>query len=301
MFQAMTTSEQHQYRLGALYVALSAFAWSLSGLFIRAVTTDLTTLLCVRGLISGTAVIAFFFYLEGARGFTILRSMGWPFVQITFFSAASMICGIGSMWYASVADAMVIYATTPFMTAGVAYLMIREVPSRSTIIAAAVALAGVLIMLTDRSGGTGSLFGKLLAFLMAVTVAFMATIMRQYKHMNMLPSMAASAWLCSLVTIWFASPLTIGAHNLGLIFAFAIVQNALGLILYTFGSHRIPAADASLLVSLEVPLTPLWVWLFMDETPSNATIMGGFVVAAALFSHIGVEMRRNRVTTGGHA
>lgn len=294
----MTPFEQKQYRLGALYVALSALAWSLSGLFIRAVTTDLTTLLCVRGMISGTAVFAFFFFIEKGRAFTILRSMGWPFVQITIFSAASMMFGIASMWYATVADAMVIYATVPFMTAGVAFVMIREIPSRSTMIAAAIAMAGVLVMLTDRTGGSGSLFGKFMAFMMAVTVAFMATIMRQHKAMPMLPAMAASAWLCSLCTIWFASPLTISAHNLGLIFAFAIVQNAMGLILYTYGSFRIPAADASLLVALEVPLTPLWVWLFMSETPSVATIVGGSVVAMALFGHILFEMRRNRVQSG---
>lgn len=294
----MSTAEQHQYRLGAFYVAASALAWSLSGMFIRSVTTDLMTLLCLRGIFSGTAVFAFFFYLEGRRGWSVLKGQGWPFVQITFFSAASMMSGIGSMWYASVADAMVIYATVPFLTAGVAYLMIREVPSRSTIVAAAVALGGVLIMLADRSGGSGSLFGKFLAFVMAMTVAFMATMMRQHKHMNMLPSMAASAWLCSLSTVWFAQPLSVSGHDLGLIVTFALVQNALGLILYTFGSHRIPAADASLLVSLEVPLTPLWVWLFMNETPSHATIIGGFVVALALFSHIAVEMRRNRVQSG---
>ncbi len=290
----MTSSEQHQYRLGAFFVAASALAWSLSGLFIRAVTTDLMTLLCIRGIFSGTAIFLFFFYLEGRRGWAILRAQGWPFVWITFFSAASMMSGIGSMWYASVADAMVIYATVPFLTAGVAFLMIREVPNRSTIIAAAVALGGVLIMLSDRSGGTGSLFGKFLAFVMSLTVAFMATMMRQHKQMNMLPAMAASAWLCSFATAWFAHPGTVSGHDLGLILTFAIVQNAMGLILYTFGSHRLPAADASLLVSLEVPLTPLWVWLFMNETPTAATIVGGLVVAVALVSHITFEMNRNR-------
>ena len=294
----MNHFEQQQYRLGALYVALSALAWSRYRMFIRAVNTHLTTMLFVRGMISGTAVFIFFFLIKKGRAFTILRSMGWPFVQITIFSAASMMFGIASMWYASVADAMVIYATVPFMTAGVAFVMIREIPSRSTMVAAGIAMVGVLIMLTDRTGGSGSLFGKFMAFMMAVTVAFMATIMRQHKAMPMLPAMAASAWLCSLCTIWFASPLTISAHNLGLIFAFAIVQNAMGLILYTYGSYRIPAADASLLVALEVPLTPLWVWLFMSETPTVATIIGGTIVAVALFGHIVFEMRRNRVQPG---
>lgn len=287
-------SENRQYRLGALYVALSALAWSSSGLFIRTISTDIMTLLCLRGLISGTAVMLVFFAIEGRRAPALLRHLGWPFVTVTIFSAASMMSGIGSMWYASVADAMVIYATVPFMTAAVAWVMIGEKPGRSTLIASAVALGGVLIMLVDTSGGSGSLFGKFLALVMSVTVAFMATIMRQHRTLPMLPAMAASAWLCSLSTVWFADPLSVSTANLGMIATFALVQNALGLILYTFGASRIPAADASLVVSLEVPLTPLWVWLVLNEIPSTATILGGGVVAVALFGHIYTEMRRNR-------
>jgi len=45
-----------------------------------------------------------------------------------------------------------------------------------------------------------------------------------------------------------------------------------------------------------VPLTPLWVWIFMDEVPSRATQIGGAVVLAALFGHIFMELRRNRAS-----
>lgn len=110
----------------------------------------------------------------------------------------------------------------------------------------------------------------------------------------MLPAMAFSAWLVSFSTMAFASPFAASLGDLWLIAAFGIVQNGMGLALYTFGAKRIPAVDASLLTALEVPLTPLWVWMFMNEVPSRATQIGGAVVLMALFGHIYAEIRRNR-------
>ena len=69
----------------------------------------------------------------------------------------------------------------------------------------------------------------------------------------------------------------------------------MGLALYTFGAKRIPAVDASLLTALEVPLTPLWVWLVLNEVPSAGTLVGGPIVLCALFGHIVYEVQRNRV------
>jgi len=95
--------------------------------------------------------------------------------------------------------------------------------------------------------------------------------------------------------VWFASPLSVSSVDIGLILMFGLVQNAGGLVLYTFGSKRISAGAASLLTALEVPLTPIWVWIFMDEVPSHATLIGGSIVLLALFGHIFIEVRRTRV------
>ncbi len=291
----MTPMDARQYRLGALFVALAAVAWSMSGLFLRAITTDLMTIVFLRGIFSGLAIFAFFLYLERGRAWTILRGLGWSTVWAAVFSAAGMMAGLGAMYYTTIAEAMVIYATLPFVTAGVAWLAIREVPSRATLIAAAVALSGVLVMLVGAGGG-GSMLGKGLAVVMTLTVAVLAALMRKYRNLQMLPAMMFSAWLCSLCTVWFASPFSVSGEDWRLIVTFALAQNAMGLVLYTLGSRWIPASDASLLTALEVPLTPLWVWIFMNEVPNGPTLAGGLIVLAALFGHIHAEMRRNRVS-----
>ncbi len=287
----MTLLEQKQHRLGLALVACAALAWSSAGIFTRAIPSDLMTMLFWRGLFSGSAVLLFFFATEGSKALEIIAGLRWPALAVTCLSALGMITGIGSLRYTSVADAMVIYATVPFVTAGLAYLFIGEKPSRSTLIASAVALAGVSIMLAGSPWG-GSMYGKFLAAIMSLSMASFTVVMRKHREVAMLPAMGASAYLCSFFCFWFATSLSVSTYELGLIALFGVVQNAAGLIFYAYGSRRVPAAEATLIAALEVPLTPFWVLVFINEVPSVPTLIGGAVVLVALFSHILGEFRK---------
>lgn len=265
--------------------------WSTSGLFVRNITADLFTMLFWRGIFSGSAVFLLFALIEGRGALKVLRSCGWPVVAVASLSASGMITGIGSIRFATAADAMVIYATVPFVTAGLAYLVIGERPSRSTMVAATVAVVGVGVMLWGSEFG-GGMLGRGLSMLSTLSMAGMTVLMRTHREVPMLPAMGLSGWMCSLFCFWFAAPLSIGVGMVALCAVFGVVQNASGLALYTFGSKRVPAAEATLLASLEVPFTPLWVFIFLGERPANQTLLGGAIVLTALFLHIASEFRR---------
>ena len=288
----MTALEQKQHRLGLILVACAALAWSSGGIFTRIIPTDLMAMLFWRGLFSGSAVMLFFFATEGSGALRILAGLRWPALAVACLSALGMITGIGSIRYTTVADAMVIYATTPFVTAGLAYLFIGERPSRSTLIASAVALAGVTIMLIGSPWG-GGMFGKFLAVLMSLCMASFTVVMRRHREVAMLPAMGASAYICAFTTFWFASSLDVSTKDIVLIALFGVLQNAAGLIFYAYGSRRIPAAEATLVAALEVPLTPFWVLIFLNEVPGVSTLIGGAVVLVALFGHILGEFRKS--------
>ena len=281
---------QNQHRLGLALVACAALCWSSSGLFTRAVSAELFTMLFWRGLFSGALVLLAFFILEGKAALPAFRKLRWPSLAVAVLSAGGMITGIGSLRYGSVADAMVIYATVPFITAGIAYFAIGEKPSRSTLIASAVALLGVLVMIAGAGFG-GSMLGKGLAVLMTLCMASFSVLLRQNRNVPMLPAMAGSGFLCSLFSFFVMSSAAVSGHDLLLISGFGILQNGAGLIFYTLGSRKIPAAEATLLAALEVPFTPFWVWLLLGETPAPATLLGGLIVLVALFAHIANELR----------
>jgi drug/metabolite transporter (DMT)-like permease len=281
---------QNQHRFGLALVACAALCWSSSGLFTRAISSDLFTMLFWRGLFSGSFVALAFFCVERGNAVAALQKLRAPSLAVAVLSAAGMITGIGSLRYGSVADSMVIYATVPFITAGIAYFAIGEKPTRSTLIASAVAVLGVVVMIAGAGFG-GSMLGKGLALLMTLAMASFSVLLRKNRTVPMLPAMAGSAFLCSLFSFFNMQSAFVTPHDLLLISLFGILQNGAGLIFYTLGSRKIPAAEATLLAALEVPFTPLWVWLLIGEAPVLYTLIGGCVVMVALFAHIVNELR----------
>ena len=54
------------------------------------------------------------------------------------------------------------------------------------------------------------------------------------------------------------------------------------MVIYTIGSKAVPAAELALLSMTEVVLGPIWVWIFLGETASTFTLLGGVVLMAAI-------------------
>src|SRR5207245_4538408 len=72
------------------------------------------------------------------------------------------------------------------------------------------------------------------------------------------------------------SPLSL--HDALPISTLGIAQIGLGFIFLTIGGRLIPAGEVALITLLEIVLGPLWVWLFLSEGPSAATLAGGAIV-----------------------
>ena len=72
-----------------------------------------------------------------------------------------------------------------------------------------------------------------------------------------------------------------------------IFQVGAGLILYTLGSRSLPAAELALLSLAEVLLGPIWVWLFLGETASLSTLIGGMILLVAIVGNaLSVKKRK---------
>jgi drug/metabolite transporter (DMT)-like permease len=81
-------------------------------------------------------------------------------------------------------------------------------------------------------------------------------------------------------------PLAISWRDAWLLAAFG-VSFALASVLWTEGARLIPAAEAGLLGSAEVPFAILFGWLFLTEFPPPASLIGGGLVLLAVVAHAG--------------
>lgn len=286
----MVGTDNQRY-LGWTLVALSAVAWSTAGFFTRLIEEDVWTILFWRGFFGGCTFALMIAVQSRGKVIRAYGSLGPMGLVLALNCGLGMIAFIGSLMLTTVADVYVIYATVPFITAGVAWLILRERASWGLLAASALAILGVVVTLTGARFG-GSVLGQFVALLMTLSMALMAVILRWKRDIPLLPALGLASWITAFITFWFCDPFAVSARDISLLMVFGVTQSALGLVLFSLGSRLIPAAEATLLTALDVPLAPLWVWLAFGEVPSPYTLMGGAIVLAAVFGHIVLEMRR---------
>ncbi|MCA0432136.1 MAG: DMT family transporter [Proteobacteria bacterium] len=275
---------RNSYSLGLLLIIASTIAWSTAGLFTRLLQTDLATTLVWRGVFGFLGIAAFTVLVEGRNGlmrFARLGRAGWIFAVI---SAFGMLTYIAALTHTSVAHVAIIYAAVPFVAAGLGWLVLRELPSRSAMLASLAALLGIVVMVG--LGREGSAWGDFYAFLMTVSVASMMVFVRYAPEMPALQAAALSSLLSALVALPLSAPLSPQGLDWITLAGFGIVNSSLGLALFVLGSRRLPPVETALIGALDAPLAPLWVWLLMSETPVTATLLGGAIVFAAVITHI---------------
>ncbi len=281
MTTATVALEQSQrQRRGQIYVALAAVAWSTAGVLQRQLTLDTATQVAGRAAFAGAALLVYVAIVERGRVVEAFRSVGLAGIAVALCVAVASSSFIAALNNTSVARVLFILAVAPVLAALLARVFLGEEITRRTVVAMALALAGVALMLG--APGEGNLAGDGFSFLAALAFAGMIVITRWRHDVSMAPATCMSQLILVVAFIPFASPGEIAGDDVVWLALLGIGQIGLGFALLTVGARLIPAAQVGLITLLEVVLGPVWVWLALDERPSTATLAGGAIVILAI-------------------
>jgi drug/metabolite transporter (DMT)-like permease len=268
--------------VGTALMAASACAYSLAGFFTRLIPLDVMTLLFWRGLFGGAMITALVLIQYRGHAWAATRAIGWQGLAVAAMGVISSYLYLAAFRHTTVADVSIIYATLPFVTAGLAWVVLKEKEGWRVFVSSLVALLGVAVM-TGGAIHAGHLAGDLLAFAMTLTFAVTMVLMRRGgRQVSMMPAVAIMCFLTTVAAAPFARVGPIGSLPLLQLALFGTCQLGLGLVFLTFGMRRVPATRAALIGLLDAPLAPLWVWLAFSEVPPLLTLLGGAIVMAAV-------------------
>ena len=285
-----------RYATGVMLVAVASALWSLMGLAIHQIeVADTWAVLFWRSAGMIPVLVAFIAWRSGGRPVERLIATGWTGVA----GGAGLVLAFAGAIYAiqatTVANAVFLFAASPFLTAVLGRIVLGEAVRRATWGAMALALLGMAVMVREGLA-LGALDGNVAALLSSVGFAVFTVTLRRGRLGDMMPAVvvggAMSMVLAAVVLAATGATLWVPPAEIAVALGMGAVILAAGMVLYTLGSQAVPAAELALITMIEAMLAPIWVWLILDETTTVATLYGGAAVLGAVAINALTGMRR---------
>lgn len=259
--------------------------FSFGGLAFR-LTSDITSWQYVifRGL--GALVVAVALLAWRWRGQT--RALVAS-IESTHLLAGALLGTISSIFivaleFTTVAFILFLQALAPITSAYFSWLLLRERVSAAVTAATAASVAGVLVMVWGTFGDAVRP-AALLALAIPTIFGLYATLVRRARQIDPLVPVAVAGMVliaCGVVAVGLFGSFDMSLRDAAIGTFAGSALLAVPVAIFNVAQRVVPASESSLLLMSEVVLAPLWVWIFVDETPAATTLVGGLIIFAAV-------------------
>ena len=282
---------QQSDRAGLLFALAGFCLLSVGDVVVKSMADEWTptAVAAVRYALGAVGLSALLLAAEGTKplrrvprpAVQALRGLGVGVATLAFF---------GSVWLMPLADAVAITFTQPMITAVLASLFLGERLRKATLVAIAVAFAGVLVILRPNFAEIG--FAALLPLLCALGMAVLVTANRAASGSG--SALAAQAYVAIGGAAVLVSAAAIG-HASGfeaLRFywpewhvlartAFVAVSASTAHWLIYMGTERAGAATVAPMTYSQIIVATALAWIFFGEAPDLVAMLGAALIVGA--------------------
>jgi drug/metabolite transporter (DMT)-like permease len=279
------TVQHRRSGLPLLAVALAVFAWGFGPLFVKGIDASAPTIVFWRVLI-GTSIAVPFAYLMGGRITWRLCVIAFP-AGVCF--ALSFIFGFASFRETSIVNATLIPALQPVLVLLLATRLFGERRAAVELALAAVAFAGVVVVVAGASAGGSSVEGNIFAVLNLLVFTGYFLLGKRIRETDVHSwSLLAAVFIgaCVVVVPWGL----VSSHDLGaihgtdwlLLLGLVLFPGMVGHGLMTWAHHYVDVTVTSMMTLANPVVSIVGAWILYDQDLVPAQMVGGAVVIAAL-------------------
>jgi len=271
-------------RLGLAYTLAGAALFVPDALLVRLIGAHVMDVAIWRGMIGGsvTLVGTALFAPQLIPSWRVLLS--WPSLFLILAQGLGSFLYLMAVGQTRVANTLLLYASSPFLSALLAFVLLRERIAPMTMLCMLAVFTGVGVIASGSLGG-GHLWGDFIAFLNAASAAAYYVILRKTGAQSLIVSAGLGYFATALLAYPFAPHASFELGQIGLVTISGAVVLAGGCALQMIGPRHLPAAEVSMITMLEIVASPLLVWAVLSEAPAPLTLIGGGVILAALITH----------------
>ena len=268
---------------GILMSFIGVVILSPDSVLIRLADADSWTVLFYRGLLMSIGVMMLLLITYRSKTIVEFKKIGRGGLWIGWLHGIMTGTFVFAIMHTSIANTLVIISTGPIWIAIIAWLTLREKASLITWLAMIIVFIGIYIVMSANFGGQ-NIVGDIFALITAILMGFTFTLVRKYKAVNMVPTMAVGGIIAAIIACIFAPTLVLKPEAIIYVIAMGIILS-ISFSLITIAPRYMPAAEVGMIMPLETVLGTLIAWQVINEVPTNNAIIGGIIVVATLFFH----------------
>ena len=275
---------------GLLLALVGVLFITPDSLFIRLVDVSSLYLMFYIGLIPFICLLFLLLFIYKKNFIKVCFAIGYAGVLNAVLVALGNITFVASLENTNVANTLIMISLAPFMAAIFGSIFLKEYPNLRTWIIMFLCFGFVIYIFYD-SYESQKLLGDVLGFTTAIIIGASAVVIRYGKLTNFLPSLLLGKFFTMIFTIAFVNSLGLESSDIMLILVMCIFCVFVPISLITLAPRYIPAHQVELFFVLETALGPIWVWYFINERPSDKTIIGGIAIILIIFIYTILEFR----------
>ncbi len=267
---------------GQLMILASALLWSTAGILVKLIPWGGFSIASIRGLICTLFLLAL----------RQLRRRRGQYAPVRF-SRHNIAAGVamfltGALFMASnklttAANAIVLQYIAPILILLYTTVVQKRRPTAVEIALTAVVFVGCVLAFCDKLGGSGTL-GDVLAIISGFTFAALILIngMEKTQPEDGQIIGCGLSFICCLPFVFTDSHFIITWESVGAMLALGLVQYSLANILFGKGIKKTEPTAASVILTMEPIMNPVWVFLMLGEAPGPLALTGFVLVVAAV-------------------
>jgi len=283
------------YTRGVIMILASGLFLSTSGIGFRIIEqASGWQILFYRSFFMIGLLIGVLAVKSKGRLLTQFRGLRGEDFLLALFLGTGIVAYVFALLLTTVANALFILSSVPFITALLGWLILREAVPSHTWITIAMAMIGLAIMVGNGLA-SGRYLGNLIALWLPISYAASVILVRRSSQPNMLVALCLAGVVSLVCAAPFIGDLVISRHDLLVSAYLSIFQVGLGFTFMVLGARYVPAAQVGLLALVEPVLAPLWAWMVAAEIPAHTTLIGGAIIFLAISLDGAITMWRSRI------
>jgi len=250
-------------------LVLTAVFWSFGGILIKWVQWHP---MAISGMRSAIAALTIWIVFRDLR-------FNWSRPQIggAVAFAGTVTLFVIATKMTTAANAILLQYTAPVYVALFGPWFLGEPTRRQDVISIAVIFGGIALFFLDKLTSAG-MWGNVAALGSGVCFGWLTLFLRSQKGGSGIESIFLGNLLAAAAGIPFMFGSMPDARSWAGLLLLGTMQMGIPYVFFSMAIRHVPAVTAILIPMIEPVLNPVWVLLFLGETPGPMAILGGSII-----------------------